>query len=225
MLSTTFALDDVGREQRSVELLSASIDHAAKAAEIELTRELRLSHASTKRTSQKEPMTNVNLQKNWKVTATLLERARRALPVPTEEQEQKCASLLAEYKNFFEHNEFGLAFDTLEQVGHLVSRRGGFWRDLERAAENMGLMDRLPAIRKSFSDSLLRNDDLRICCDAMAAHVNWNCPDHTLASDCPDVLIGRFLSGRYGIYIHDGGGASVDISYCPWCGTALTASK
>lgn len=110
-------------------------------------------------------MTNVNLQKSWKVTATLLERARRALPAPTGEQERACSSLLAEYKNFFEHNELGLAFDTLEQLGHLVSCRGGFWRDLERAAENMGLMDRLPPIRKAFSDSLLRTDGLRICCD------------------------------------------------------------
>jgi hypothetical protein len=130
-----------------------------------------------------------------------------------------------EPKNFFERNELGLAFDTLEQLGHLVSCRGGFWRDLERAAENMGLMDRLPPIRKAFSDSLLRNDDLRICCDAMAAQVNWNCPDHALASDCPDALMGRFLSGRYGIYIHDGGSASVDISYGPRCGVALSASK
>ena len=99
-------------------------------------------------------MTSLNLQKSWNVTGTLLERARRALPAPTEEQERACSSLLAEYKSFFEHNEFGLAFDTLEQLGHLVACRGGSWRDLERAAENMGLIDRLPAIRKAFSDSL-----------------------------------------------------------------------
>jgi hypothetical protein len=99
-------------------------------------------------------MENVNLQKSWNVTATLLERARRVLPAPAGEQVQTYASLLGEYQNFLEHNELGLAFDTLERLGRLVSCRGGFWRDLERAAENMGLVDRLPSIRKAFSDSL-----------------------------------------------------------------------
>lgn len=50
--------------------------------------------------------------------------------------------------------EFELALDTLEEIGHLVSCRGGFWRDSEKAAESMGLVDRLPALRKSFLDAL-----------------------------------------------------------------------
>jgi hypothetical protein len=52
-------------------------------------------------------MPDIKLIKSWKITETLLERARRAL---------------------------------------LDAARGGFWRDLERAAENMGLVDRLPAL-------------------------------------------------------------------------------
>jgi hypothetical protein len=96
-------------------------------------------------------MTDVKLLKSWKITETLLERARRALPVASEHE---YATLVAQYREFLEHNEFGLALDTLEEPEHLVACRGGFWGDLERAAENMGLTDRLPAIRESFLDAL-----------------------------------------------------------------------
>jgi hypothetical protein len=99
-------------------------------------------------------MTDVKLQKSWKITETLLERARSALPVVPKQHEQEYVTLLARYREFLEHNELDLALDTLEELGHLVCCRGGFWRDLERAAENMGLVDRLPALRKSFLDAL-----------------------------------------------------------------------
>ena len=99
-------------------------------------------------------MTDAKLLKSWKITETLLERARHALPDPSEQNEQQYATLLAQYHTFLEHNELGLALGTLEELGHLIPCRGGFWRDLERAAENMGLVDRLPALRKSFSDAL-----------------------------------------------------------------------
>lgn len=58
------------------------------------------------------------------------------------------------YREFLEHNELGLALDILEELGHLISARGGFWRDLEHAAENMGLVDRLPVLRTAFSEAL-----------------------------------------------------------------------
>ena len=93
-------------------------------------------------------MSDAKLVKSWKITATLLERARHALPL---RHEQERAPLLAQYSEFLEHNELELAFDVLEELGHLMSARGEFWRDLERAAENMGLVDRLPALRKAFS--------------------------------------------------------------------------
>jgi hypothetical protein len=99
-------------------------------------------------------MTDAKLLKSWATTETLLERARNALPVASEQQEQEYVTLLTRYHEFLEHNELELALDTLEELGHLVSCRGGFWRDLERAAENMGLVDRLPALRKGFFDAL-----------------------------------------------------------------------
>src|SRR5690349_14739432 len=99
-------------------------------------------------------MADAKLFKSWKISETLLESARHALPAPTESNEQKYAALLGRYREFLEHNELELALDTLEELGHLVRCRGGFWRDLERAAENMGLVERLPTLRKNFTDSL-----------------------------------------------------------------------
>jgi hypothetical protein len=96
-------------------------------------------------------MSDAKLVKSWKVTETLLERARHALPA---HHGQEYATLLTQYREFLEHNELELALDILEELGHLISARGGFWRDLERAAENMGLGDRLPALRKAFSEAL-----------------------------------------------------------------------
>jgi hypothetical protein len=96
-------------------------------------------------------MSDPKLVKSWKITETLLERARHALPVG---HEQEYAALLPRYREFLANNELELALDVLEELGHLISARGGFWRDLERAAENMGLVDRLPAFRKAFSEAL-----------------------------------------------------------------------
>jgi len=95
-------------------------------------------------------MSDAKLVKSWKITETLLERARHALPV---RHEPEYATLLTLYQEFMDHNELGLALDILEELGHLTSARGGFWRDLERAAENMGQIDRLPAFRKAFAEA------------------------------------------------------------------------
>ena len=95
-------------------------------------------------------MPDAKIVKRWKITETLLERARRALPARDERQ---YAALLSRYCEYMEHNELELALDILEELGHLVSACGGFWRDLERAAENMGLAERLPAFRKAFSEA------------------------------------------------------------------------
>jgi hypothetical protein len=96
-------------------------------------------------------MSDSKLVKSWEVTETLLERAQRLLPAL---HEQGSAALLIQCREFLQHNELELALDTLEELGHLISAPGGFWRDLERAAENMGLIDRLPAFRKAFAEAL-----------------------------------------------------------------------
>ena len=47
-------------------------------------------------------MADVRLQKSWMVSRTLLERARRVLPVGPE---QRYVTQLARYHEFLEHNE------------------------------------------------------------------------------------------------------------------------
>ena len=71
-------------------------------------------------------MPDAKLIKSWKITEALLERARRALPAAPAQHEQEAAALLAQYREFLEHNELGLALDILEELGHLISAGGGF---------------------------------------------------------------------------------------------------
>jgi hypothetical protein len=59
------------------------------------------------------------------------------------------------------------------------------------------------------------------CCEALAAQLNWSCEKHASPSECPDALVGRFADDRFGLFIHDGGTAHVEIKYCPWCGARL----
>jgi hypothetical protein len=51
-------------------------------------------------------MTDAKLLKSWKITETLLERARNALPVALKQHEQEYVTHLARYREFVEHNEF-----------------------------------------------------------------------------------------------------------------------
>jgi hypothetical protein len=56
-----------------------------------------------------------------------------------------------------DHNELELALDALEHAGSLVPTRGGFWKDLERAATNMELIARASQLRRRFQETLERN--------------------------------------------------------------------
>ena len=99
-------------------------------------------------------MANVELYKRWKISETLLRRAYNALPgLP---QNEKFCSLEKTLFEYIEHNEHALAFDVLEELGDLASPRGGFWKDLIRAAENMELTDRIPRFKKNFDEALSR---------------------------------------------------------------------
>lgn len=61
-----------------------------------------------------------------------------------------------------------------------------------------------------------------ICCKMLRSQLNWKCPDHSIPSDCPDALVGRMNTKRYGLYIHDGGDSYIQIHFCPWCGAKLS---
>jgi len=44
----------------------------------------------------------------------------------------------------------------LQELGEIVAPRGGFWKDLIRAAENLGLSKRLPYFEEKFREALSR---------------------------------------------------------------------
>jgi hypothetical protein len=99
-------------------------------------------------------MADAALFKRWKISEALLKRAHRALPRPTQEQQERFADLETEFEEYLEHNEHELALNKLEELGELVSPRGGFWKDLMRAAENMEQLQRVTYLEKKFHEAL-----------------------------------------------------------------------
>jgi hypothetical protein len=64
------------------------------------------------------------------------------------------------------------------------------------------------------------------CCSTMRDQVEFRCNEHADRFVCPDALISydvRF--NEYGLIVHDGGTASLSVSFCPWCGTRLPQSE
>jgi len=61
--------------------------------------------------------------------------------------------LLSDYRSYLEHNEFELAMDMLEEPGDLTQCSGGYWRNLERAAETMELLHRIPCFWQKFEQA------------------------------------------------------------------------
>ena len=101
-------------------------------------------------------MSDVALVKRWKISEVLLERAHRALPKPDKNLEAQFRALEIEFLGYLEHNEHELALDILQEAGELVAPRGGFWKDLIRAAQNMGLTKRIPYFESKFHEALSR---------------------------------------------------------------------
>jgi hypothetical protein len=90
------------------------------------------------------------LQKKWRVAEAVMAQACRALPSPASEEREQFEGLISRFHEYIQHNELGLAFEALCAAAELVACRGGVWRDLERAAEFMGLHDRVPYLRERF---------------------------------------------------------------------------
>ncbi|MGW0875015.1 DUF6980 family protein [Streptomyces sp. NPDC002740] len=63
------------------------------------------------------------------------------------------------------------------------------------------------------------------CCAEMTRQADWRCRAHADVFDCPDALV-RFEPRfrEYGLIVHDGGSASLEIGFCPWCGARLPES-
>lgn len=64
------------------------------------------------------------------------------------------------------------------------------------------------------------------CCERMGDQVNMVCAVHPNPFECPDVLV-RYSPefDEYGLVVHDGGSSSIQIQFCPFCGTKLPESK
>ena len=95
------------------------------------------------------------LWKRWKISEILLKRAHSALPRPNTQAEEQFHALEQAFVEYLEHNEHELALDMLQELGELVAPRGGFWKDLVRAAENMELPKRIPYFEKKFDQARL----------------------------------------------------------------------
>ena len=60
------------------------------------------------------------------------------------------------------------------------------------------------------------------CCEYMDYHANFKCDMHIDPFDCPDkIIIFSDKDNTYGLIIHDGGSSSIEIEFCPWCGSKL----
>jgi hypothetical protein len=92
----------------------------------------------------------ITLIERWRATEAVLERARLALPQPTDECRAEFDRASGEYRHFLDHNELGLAFEALRDAAKLVPSPGGVWKDLIRAAEFMELHAELPDLRARF---------------------------------------------------------------------------
>ncbi len=102
-------------------------------------------------------MTSPDLWKRWKVAAAHLEHARGLLPSPSANVPAEYGRLLSDYRSYLEHKELELALNRLQELGDLVPCCGGFWRNLERAAQTMRLHDRMPYFRQRFEQAGKKN--------------------------------------------------------------------
>lgn len=93
-----------------------------------------------------EPVPSVrsaDLRESWAVTLRHLAACRYYLTemLPSDE----ARSCEVELQHLLHHNELGLALEAAESLGLLCAAPPGFWRELQLAANNMGL-DRQAAV-------------------------------------------------------------------------------
>ena len=99
-------------------------------------------------------MADEELEQSWNRTSAHLERAHALAASPR----ASVHKLSAEYKEYLDHNELGLALDTLETIGDQVEPPLEYWIHLENAALEMRLSDRAAAIRTKRLDGRDQSD-------------------------------------------------------------------
>ena len=91
-------------------------------------------------------MDRAELERSWATTARYLTAARDQLPeVPAPGAD---GATLSGFEECLHHNEMELALDELEDLGLTNAPSAEFWRHLMRAAENMGLTERVVDFRR-----------------------------------------------------------------------------
>jgi len=98
------------------------------------------------RLHRKSVSTPVADAKRQSAAITLLLKARNAITVPLRELDH----LDAAFCNHIEKDQPEAALSTLEKIAEKIPCRGGFWRDLERAAFAMEMRDRANYFRGRF---------------------------------------------------------------------------
>lgn len=73
------------------------------------------------------------LHESWSRTRQALDAAVAAMPSPGKDD-------LAEYREYREHNELGLAFDVLVSVADQRDAGAACWTALREAAQEMGIV-------------------------------------------------------------------------------------
>jgi plasmid maintenance system antidote protein VapI len=93
-------------------------------------------------------MTKPSLATQWKITEELLLRASSLLIGPRDEaSDSGFVRIKTEAHEYLAHNEFELALDMFEELGHATDASRQFWTDLSAAAQNMDLRDRVDELR------------------------------------------------------------------------------
>ena len=64
---------------------------------------------------------------------------------------------LKEYQEYLRANELELAMEELEQIAIEHGAKSGFWRRLQKAAETMGLNNKVEQYEQAFHDALSKN--------------------------------------------------------------------
>lgn len=103
-------------------------------------------------------MDRIEIIKRWKVARSNLEHARQFLPLDLIENSGAISdhdlATLKKFDEYLKFNELELALDELVGLGELNNCRGGFWRELERAADVMKLHSKAAALHQRFLTSL-----------------------------------------------------------------------
>ncbi|GGC66066.1 hypothetical protein [Undibacterium terreum] len=80
-------------------------------------------------------MPSEKLQASWAISIGYLASARLQLPQRLNSPEAEKAH--AQFNEYLDHNELGLALEEAEALGSLCNAPPAFWRELQLAAANM----------------------------------------------------------------------------------------